>query len=209
METVAIQGELRTQFGKTATRAVLKAGRIPCVIYGLNSENIHLSVKAHDVRPLVYTGEFKVAEVNVGDKTVRCIVKHVDYHPIKDTIRHIDFLQLIEGHPVKVEVPLRFKGDSPGVRNGGKFIQHVLNVKIKAKPEDLVDEVIADISKLKLGQVIRVRDIQVPAGVEILMNPSIPVAGVVVPRSLKGAGVAEEEEAAEGGEAEQEAAAES
>ncbi|GAB4250392.1 MAG: 50S ribosomal protein L25/general stress protein Ctc [Saprospiraceae bacterium] len=211
MNTVSLNGELRTKFGKSATKADLKAGKIPCVLYGMNSENVHFTVSLNDVRDLVYAADFKIADLTVDGKTYRCIIKQVEFDAVKDTVNHVDFLQLIDGHPVKVELPLTFSGSSPGVRNGGKFIQYLRTVKVKAKPEDLVTEVVADISKLKLGSVIRVRDIKLNEGVEILNAPAIPIAGVVVPRSLKSAGALPEdeegEETAEGEEAAAEAEA--
>ncbi len=207
MNTVTLNGELRTKFGKSATKADLKAGRIPCVLYGIDTENVHFTVSINDVRDLVYAASFKIADLKVNGKSYRCIIKHVEFDAVKDTVNHVDFLQLVDGHPVKVELPLTFSGNSPGVRNGGKFVQYLRTIKVKANPEDLVTEVVADISTLKLGAVIRVKDIKLNKGVEILNAPAIPIAGVVVPRSLKGAGELDEgEEAAEAAEGEEAAA---
>lgn len=196
MNISSLSGELRTNVGKSATKADNQGGRIPCVLYGKGSQNLHFTVSFNDVRSLAYTPEFKIASLTISGNTYRCIIKSVQFDPLKDTIKHIDFLQLIEGHPIKAELPLVFSGSSPGVRNGGKFIQHLRTIKVKAKPEDLVTEVVADISTLKLGEVIRVRDIKLNEGVEIMNNPAIPVAGVVVPRILKDAALDEEEAAA-------------
>ena len=210
MLTVSVNGTTREAVGKKATKAVKKAGLIPCVLYSKGKDNVHFTVHPHDVRDLIYTSDFKLAEVSVDGNRYRCIVKTVDFHPVKDTAEHIDFLELQDGHPIKVEVPIKFQGVSPGVRNGGKFVQSVRKIKIKATPEILVDEVVADISKLKLGFSIRVRDINLMDGVEILNPGALPIASVIVPRSLKGAAQEEEEEggaeAGEGGEAGEEAA---
>ncbi|MEO1258556.1 MAG: 50S ribosomal protein L25 [Bacteroidota bacterium] len=202
MLTVSVSGTKREEVGKKATKAVRKAGLVPCVLYSRGKENVHFTVKPHDVRPLIYTGDFKLAEINVDGTAHKCILKTVDFHPVTDDVRHIDFIELQDGHPVKVEVPLRFEGSSPGVRNGGKFMQSVRKVKIKVVPELLVDEVIADISELKLGHSIRVRDIKAVEGVEVINPGALPVASVIVPRSLKGADV--EEEGDEGAEGEEE-----
>ena len=93
--------------------------------------------------------------------------------------------------PIKVEVPLRFKGVSPGVKLGGKLIQQLRKIKIKTTPEFLVDELKADISKLDLGQALRVREVIVPEGVEIINNAATPVALIEIPRALKAAAAAE------------------
>lgn len=202
MVTVKVNGSTRTDFGKKAAKDVRREGLIPCVLYGPHKDNVHFTVKPHDVRDLVYTGDFKMAEIDIDGKIYRCIVKDIDFHPVKDTIHHMDFLLLDDGQTVKVEVPLRFKGTSPGVRNGGKFAQSVRKVKIKTKVENLVDEVFADISELKLGESLRVRDIEAVEGIQFLNPAALPVASVIVPRSLKGAEMAEDEEGGEeGGEA--------
>jgi len=209
MVTVSINGTERKEVGKKATKAARKEGVIPCVLYSSGKENIHFTVNPHDVRGLIYTGDFKVAEVTINGTAHKCIIKQVDFHPVKDTPRHIDFLELQDGHPVKVNVPLKFKGKSPGVLNGGVFHQSVRWIEIKAKPEILIDEVVADISTLMLGQSIRIRDIQLVEGVEILNSPALPIAAVAVPRVLKDADIeGEEGEGEEGEEGEEEAAAE-
>ncbi len=204
MVTVSINGTERTEVGKKATKAVRKAGLIPCVMYSKGKENIHFTVHPHDVRELIYTGDFKLVEVTVNGTAHKCILKATDFHPVKDTPRHLDFLELQDGHPIKVEVPLRFEGVSPGVRTGGKFQQTVRWIQIKTKPDLLVDEVVADISNLMLGQSIRVRDIETTEGIEILNPPALPIASVVVPRVLKEE-VAEVAEGTEGEEGEGEA----
>ena len=198
MVTVTINGTKREEVGKKATKANRRAGLVPCVLYSRGKENVHFTVRPHDVRGMIYTPDFKLAELNVDGNTHRCFIKSVDFHPVKDTVEHIDFLELQDGHPIKVEVPVRFEGVSPGVRNGGTFIQSVRKVKIKTTPELLVDEVLADISELKLGDSIRVRDIKLVDGVEILDHDAQPVASVIVPRILKGADEEGEDEAGEG-----------
>ena len=192
MEVVAISGQMRTDLGKTATKAVRKEGRIPCVLYG-GGEMIHFSVLEKEVRDLIYTPDFKVAEVKVDGQAYRCFVKDIQWHPVTDKIVHLDFLRLTQGVPVKVEVPLRFKGVSPGVKNGGKLIQKLRRVKINTTPEHLITEMLLDISALELGQSIRVRDIDLTLdNIEVMNSPGVPVASVEVPRALRSATAAAE-----------------
>ena len=96
-----------------------------------------------------------------------------------------------------MEVPVRFKGVSPGVKNGGKLQQSLRRVKIKTTPDNMIDEIYVDISNLLLGQAARVRDLEVPEGIEVTSSPGIPVASVVVPRVLRSA-EADEDEVVEG-----------
>lgn len=192
MDTITINGTPRTNAGKTAAKSDRNAGTIPCVLYGAG-ENVCFTTTADQLRDLIFTGEFKTVDVVVDGKSYRCILKEVQYHPVTDAVTHIDFLQLVDGRSINVEVPLRFDGSSPGVRSGGKFIQKIRTVKIKTKPEFLVDEMKADISKLKLGQSLRVRDIEAVDGVEIINPAALPIATVSIPRGLKNALVDEDE----------------
>lgn len=190
MNTLEIQGSLRSGVGKKVTGTERKSGLIPAVLYGGN-EVSHFTVTPASVKHLVYTPDFKLANIKIEGKSYKAILKQVQFHPVTDQIIHIDFLRLIDKTPIKVEVPLRFKGTSPGVKVGGKLIQQVRKVKIKTLPENLVDELNADISSLDLGQSLRVRDIQIPNGIEIINNPATPVALIEIPRALKAAAAAE------------------
>ncbi|MCB0639157.1 MAG: 50S ribosomal protein L25 [Lewinella sp.] len=194
MNVVAFKGEVRTDLGKKATKAVRSEGKIPAVLYG-GEETIHFTTTHKDVKPIVFTPDFKIAEVDVDGKTYRCIVKDIQWHPVSDEIQHIDFLRLIDGHPIKLEVPVHFVGSAPGVRAGGKLQQTVRRVKIKTTPENMVDELKLDVSKLEMGQSIRVRDITAIEGVEILAQPGTPVALVEIPRALRSAATAAAKEA--------------
>lgn len=209
METVAINVTKRELIGKKASKNERRNGAIPCVMYG-GKEVVHFTTNANDIKGLIYTPDFKVAEVNVDGNTYRCIIKDIQFHPVTDAINHCDFLELVEGNTIKVEIPVRFEGVSPGVKTGGSLVQKVRRIKVKTKPENLVDQLTLDISALELGGSIRVRDINAPEGIEIMNAPGIPVASVEVPRALKSeeaAEGAEEEEGVEAG-AEAETAAE-
>ncbi len=190
MVSLEIQGNSRNEFGKKGSRNDRNSGNVPAVMYG-GSEVVHFTVTPAGVKHLIYSPDFKVADLNIDGKHYRAILKQVQFHPVTERLLHIDFLRLIDKTPVKIEVPLRFKGTSPGVKVGGKLIQQVRKIKIKTTPENIVDELKADISGLDLGQALRVRDIIIPKGVEILNNPATPVALIEIPRALKAAAAAE------------------
>ena len=201
MESIAIKGNVRTDFGKQSSKAARRTNQIPCVIYG-GEKVIHFTAPTLAFKKLIYTADFKMVEIEVDGKTYKCILKDAQFHPVTDNLLHIDFLQLVDGQPIKVEIPVRFKGVAPGVKTGGKLYQKLRAVKIKTTPEHLVDEVLVDISELNLGQSIRVRDIEIGEGMEIMSSLGIPVASVEVPRALRSADAAAEasEEGEEGGE---------
>lgn len=196
MQTIKVAGNVRPAVGKKATKAVRNEGRIPCVIYG-DAENIHFSTTHNDIKGLIYTPDFKVAEIDLDGTTHKCILKDAQFHPVKESILHADFLKLEDGKSVLLEVPVRFKGVSPGVKLGGALQQSLRRVKIRTTPEKMVDELYGDISTLELGGAIRVRDLELPEGVEVTNAPAIPVATVVVPRALRGKDAGEEGEVEE------------
>ncbi|MBB4080648.1 large subunit ribosomal protein L25 [Lewinella aquimaris] len=190
METITVNGEIRENLGKKSSKETRREGLVPAVLYG-KGDPVHFTVKALDLRDLIYTAEFKLADVNVGGESHRAIIKEYQFHPVTDQLRHVDFLALEDGRPIKVEVPVTFTGTSPGVRGGGKLQQSVRRIKIKTTPKHLVDSLTLDISKLELGQSIRVRDLDPMEGVEIQNPGGQPIATVEVPRALRSAATAE------------------
>jgi len=104
--------------------------------------------------------------------------------------------------PIKVEIPVRTKGVSPGVREGGSLINLMRKVKVKVKPEDLVNELFVDISELELGFAVRVKDLEISEKIEVLSEPATPIAAVEVPRALRSAEAEGEAAAAAEGDAE-------
>ena len=194
MQSVQVSGEIRENLGKKSSKANRREGLVPAVLYGAG-DPVHFTIKPLDVRSLVYSPDFKLAELSVDGKSYKAIVKDYQFHPVTDQLRHIDFLALTDGTPVKVQVPVTFVGTSPGVRTGGKLQVAVRRVKIKTTPENLVDKVELDISSLELGQAVRVRDIKPMEGVEIMNPGGTPIATVEIPRALRSAATAEKKAA--------------
>ena len=194
MQIVNIPSEKRDTSVKASQ--VRREGNIPAVIYGAGGVLDHCSVKINDIKKLIFTPDFKTGELSLGSDTHKCIIKDIQWHPVTDQIQHIDFLALKDGVSVKVEIPIRFKGQSPGVLGGGKLIQSMRRVKVKLDPAKLVDVLYVDISELELGSAVRVRDIELPDGIELMVNSATPVASVEIPRALKSAEAAAEKQGA-------------
>lgn len=187
MEIVAIQGHPKSGSGKEETKKVRRSGHIPAVIYKSGGgDALSFSISAPDIRSLVYTPKFKLAEIALDGKTHKAIVKDIQFHPVTEEVLHLDFLEMVPGMRFKATVPLRFAGQAPGVKAGGKFLPKMRQVSIMTTPEKVVDEVTADISTMELGSTIRVRDISLPEGVEIINNGAIPIASIEIPRALRG-----------------------
>jgi large subunit ribosomal protein L25 len=195
MQVVSFSGNKRENLGKKHNVQLRKQGLVPAVLYGQGiSESFSLTPK--DIKGLVYTPDFKLANLSLEGKEYNCFIKDIQFHPVTDEILHVDFLSLTDGVPVNVKVPLRTVGVSEGVKLGGKLIQQIRKIDVRTTPDNMIDHVEVDISGLDLGDSVRVRDIKPVAGVEILNIPATPVAMVEIPRALRSASAAEEDGAA-------------
>ncbi|MEM9918016.1 MAG: 50S ribosomal protein L25/general stress protein Ctc [Bacteroidota bacterium] len=186
MESVAITGAVRQELGKKSSKAVRRNQHVPCVIYG-GEKVLHFSAHKNDFKTLIYTPDFKIAKISVDDGNFDCIVKDIQFHPLTDEIEHIDFVQLVPEKKIKLEIPVRFKGQAPGVKEGGKMVQKMRRVKVKTTLESLVDSLYVDVSGMGLGQSVRVRDIEVSGDMEIMSSMGTPVASIEIPRALRSA----------------------
>ncbi|MEL6988832.1 MAG: 50S ribosomal protein L25 [Bacteroidota bacterium] len=186
MKFEKINASERAQFGSKGSKADRNGGNIPCVIYG-GKENKHFTVKPNDVKSIIYTPEFKGAQINIDGKEYNCIIKEIQAHPVTDSIQHIDFMELVPGTKVKAEIPVKCKGVAPGLKSGGALVLKLRRVKVKALAENLVNELTVSISKLELGHSVRVRDIKIPKGIEIMSPGGTPIASIEIPRALKSA----------------------
>ena len=183
MKTITIEGHLRTEHGKKAARQIRSQENVPAVIYGGAQEvNFYASAKAF--KPLVYTGEFQLAEVSVDGKTYKCILKDLQFDKVDDSLLHIDLLELVENKHVVATLPIKFTGVSVGVKGGGKLVTKIKSLKVKALPKNLIETIPVDITNLDLNGNIRVEDVKLE-GIEILNSPRIPIASVVLTRQLK------------------------
>jgi len=211
MKLHSINGELRTATGKKSSAASRRESNVPAVIYG-GDANVHFHAHKREFKGILYTPDFKVAEITVDGTVKKCIVKDVQFHPVTDELVHVDFQEMVPNKKMILELPIRFKGESPGVKTGGKIQQLMRRIKVKVSPENLVDELFVDISNLELGMSARVRELEINEGIEVMLPGATPVAIVETPRALKsadaeetaadeGAAPAEGAEAAEGGDA--------
>lgn len=186
MKTIALKGTLRSELGKKSTKALRREELVPCVVYG-GEANIHFSAPAKDFRDLIYTNEFRKAAIEIDGQTVEAIIKDVQFHPVTDKILHIDFLQLVDGKALKTEVPVRLTGSPEGVKVGGVLVQKVRKLKLKTTPDKLSATIDVDVSALDLGKSIRIREVQVEEGIEIMNSGGIPLASIEIPRALRSA----------------------
>ena len=183
MKTITIEGQLRTDHGKKAARQIRSQQLVPGVIYG-GSQEINFAAPAVAFKSLVYTPEFILADVKVGETTYQCILKDLQFDKVSDELLHVDFLELVADKPVVATLPLRYVGNSAGVKAGGRLITKMKTLKVKTLPKHLREYVEVDITNLELNANIRVEDIKLE-NMEVMNSPRIPMASIVLTRQLK------------------------
>jgi large subunit ribosomal protein L25 len=183
MKSITIEGQLRTGFGKSATRQLRSQGLVPGVIYGGEKE-INFTAPAPALKNLVYTPSFQLADVVIDGKTYRTILKDLQFDKVNDSLIHIDLLELVDNKKVIADIPLKFVGVSPGVKDGGKLVIKIKSLKVKTLPKHLKENIDVSIENLLLNENIRVEDVK-EEHYEILNSPRIPIASVTLTRQLK------------------------
>jgi large subunit ribosomal protein L25 len=183
MKSITIEGQLRTGFGKSATRQLRSQDMVPGVIYG-GAQEINFYAPAAAFKHFVYTPTFQIAEVVLDGKTYRTILKDLQFNKVNDKLTHIDLLELVEDKKVIADIPLKFVGVSPGVKDGGKLTVKIKSLKVKTFPKYLREQIEVSIDNLLLNGNIRVEDVQIEH-YEILNSPRIPIASVTLTRQLK------------------------
>ena len=183
MKSITIEGQLRTESGKKATRHLRSQQLVPGVIYGGKKE-INFSAPATAFKDIVYTAEFMLAEVKIDGSTYSCILKDLQFNKVTDLLTHVDFLELVGDKKVVATLPLKFTGTPAGVKAGGKLVTKMKSFKVKTLPKYLREFIEVDLTKLELNENVRVEDVKLD-NMEVLNSPRIPIASVTMTRQLK------------------------
>ncbi len=189
MNTITIEGQLRTEFGKKATRAVRSQDKVPAVIYG-GAKEVNFSAPTKAFKNLVYTDKFQLVEISVDGQKYTAIMKDLQFDRVSDKLIHVDFLELSEDKKVIADLPIKFVGSAAGVKAGGKFVTKLNSLKIKTLPKYLKESITVDITNLELNGNLRVEDVH-PDNFEVMNSPRIPIASIVLTRQLKQAASAD------------------
>lgn len=159
MKVSKLSGLLRANVGKKDAAALRREERVPCVLYGQGTQ-VHFSARRIDVEKLVFTPEVYQVELDVEGRTAKAIIKDIQQDNLNGQVKHVDFYELNDAKPVKVALPVRLTGASRGVLAGGKLLQVFRRLTVFALPNALPDAVTIDITKLRIGQSIRVGQIE-------------------------------------------------
>jgi len=187
MKTFELQGSERKDLGKKATKALRKDELIPAVLYGGEKEGeaTHFTVKANDVRKLIYTPEIFLVALNIDGKSVNAILKDLQFHPVTDELLHLDFLHVFEDKPVVIEVPVVLDGLAEGVKAGGKLSLDTRKLRVKAFYKDIPEKLHINIEHLALGKSVQVGELSFD-NLELLNAKNAVVCRVQLTRAARG-----------------------
>jgi len=187
MASASLNAEARTETGKGVARKLRAAGRVPAVIYGHAREAQALSLPTRELEKLlssISTGS-TVVELSVGSATTKTLIREVQRHPFKKQILHVDFQELVAGEKVSVEIPLVFVGTPEGVRLSGALLEQILHsIEVLVDPANIPNHIDVDVTNLAMGHSLHVRELTLPAGLEVLTDEDATVCAVVAPRAV-------------------------
>jgi large subunit ribosomal protein L25 len=184
-QTVSLSATTRQANGKGGARQTRFRGKVPAVIYGhgRDTQSLELEAKAlekalHGIEPAS-----TIIELSVDGKTAKTLIREIQRHPIRPDIIHVDFFEIHASEKVKLKVPVHLVGNPDGVRNAGGVLDQVTReVEIEVLPENIPDRVELDVTALKIGDSLHVRDLTIP-NARILTDTDLTIATVVPPRA--------------------------
>lgn len=189
MKSIEVKGTARTiaehsSEQSRALKALRKNNCVPCVLYGAG-DNVHFTVTNDEVRNLIYTPHIYVVDLVIDGKKVKAILKDVQFHPVKDTILHIDFFQIDELKPIIMEVPVQLEGLAEGVKAGGKLTLQMRKLKVKALYNVIHEKLTVKVAHLGLGKTVKVGELSYE-GLTLLNAKEAVVCAVQLTRAARG-----------------------
>ena len=212
MKQITIEGTSRADLGKKATKAVRANGNVPCVLYGEKKDEngkpvaIHFEVSEKQINKLVFTPHIYLVDIKIdcdndgnislrGNESVEvCIMKEIQFHPVKDNVLHVDFFEVHAEKPIVMGVPIAAKGLADGVRAGGRLMMMIRKLQVRALYENIPEKLDVDVTKLQLGKSINAGQLSYD-NLEIITPKEVIVCTVKMTRAAMGAAAAAAKEA--------------
>ena len=190
MKSIEVKGTARTIAARSSEQAralkeIRRNGGVPCVLYG-GEKVVHFTVSSDALRNLIYTPHIYVVDLIIDGEKVNAILKEVQFHPVKDTVLHVDFYQINEAKPIVMEVPVQLEGLAEGVKAGGKLTLQMRKLKVRALYNVIPEKLVVNVSHLELGKTIKVSDLHFE-GLELLNAKEAVVCAVKLTRAARGA----------------------
>lgn len=190
MEQVKLEAKTRKELGKEVVKRERAKGIIPAIVYRKGERSVPLSLDRKAMEKALRTSAGENALINLkidGDEKAKtCIIKEIQHDPLSGNILHVDFNEISLTEEIKVNVPLASKGEATGVKEEGGVLEHLLwEVQVECLPTDIPQKLEVDVSKLKIGDALFIKDIIVPKGVKILNDPEVRIFAVEKPIEIK------------------------
>lgn len=176
MPEVRIEAEPRTEFGKGASRAIRREGRVPAVMYGHGAENRHFTLPEHELMLALKTPNALIRVEGLSGRPALALPKAVQRHAIKGVIEHIDLIEVRSGEKVTVVIPIRVNGE---VFSGGLLDQQMVQLSVEAEATHLPDGVDIDVEGIQIGTQVFAKDLALPQGTTLAGDPEALVLHVV------------------------------
>ena len=188
MEEIFLDVELREELGKAKVKDLREKGFMPAVVYAAGKAPQSIKVLRSDFLHLLHQYRLESTVINLKikdnkkEKARTCLVKEIQYDPVGGDVVHIDFNEISLTKSIKVNVPVVTKGEPIGVKQEGGSLEHILwEIEIECLPTDIPKEIEVDVSQLKMGEAIHIKDINFPPKVKVLNSPEAIVVSVAAP----------------------------
>jgi large subunit ribosomal protein L25 len=197
MKEINVAGQKRSETGKKASKLMRKEGLVPCNLYGEKKgenglpEALSFAVPMTELRKVIYTPHIYVINLNIDGAEHKAIIKELQFHPVKDTLLHIDFYEINEQKPITIGIPVKLNGLAQGVRDGGRLSLIVRKVNVTAKYQDIPETLDIDVTNLTIGKSIKVGDLNFE-GLEMATSKEVVVCTIKATRKSNAAAQAEE-----------------
>lgn len=184
-----IEFTIREKTGTGVCRKIRSKNLVPVILYGPeHKEGLAGIVSARAVAPIANSEarETTLIELVMSDgKECTALIRDVQRHPLTRNIRHVDFYQVLKGHKIKVEIPIRVinKEMAPGLKEGGVLNQITRSLSVDIKPRDIPEEIVVDIAELKMGDEIFIKDLKLPEDCDLLTSEDTLVLHIIQPRA--------------------------
>jgi len=202
MKTIEIKGHLRESLGTKNAKQLRREGQVPCVTYG-GDKNVHFHADERELNKLIYTPNVYQVNLDIDGQKIIAVMRNPEFHPVKDNLLHLDFIEILPGKLTSMRIPLNLEGTR---HNAKKLL-------VRGLIENIPDEILVDITDMKIGDSKKVGELDIK-DLEILESDNRVVVAVKTSRKAVTTDDEEEEEegaegAAEGAEGAAEAPAES
>ncbi len=182
MKTLTLTGTQRKTIGRTSSNALRREGKVPCILYG-GKDILHFEAIEKDFKHLVHTPDVHMIKLDVGGKQVDAILKDIQFHPVTDSIMHVDFLEVIADKPVVMDIPVKFNGTSVGVKEGGQMLKKLTKIRLKGLISKIPATIEINVEPMKIGDYIKIKDIRYD-GITFLHEPVVTIVAVKTTRAV-------------------------